>query len=102
MQFVAAPLVLAPSPWRSSRCRCTGAASLSSRLHGWWCAVARRDLPSAYLIRQGAATRVASLFYLVARPTTALRLALFGETYTLAAAAGMGSVCLRAWLVTKQ
>jgi drug/metabolite transporter (DMT)-like permease len=53
------------------------------------------------LIRQGAATRVASLFYLVP-PTTALfAWLLFGETYTWLAAAGMALGMLAVWLVTK-
>lgn len=54
-----------------------------------------------HLIRQGAATRVASLFYLVP-PTTALfAWLLFGETYTWFAAAGMALGMLAVWLVTK-
>lgn len=53
------------------------------------------------LIRQGAATRVASLFYLVP-PTTALfAWLLFGETYTWLAACGMALGMLAVWLVTK-
>lgn len=55
-----------------------------------------------YLIRQGAATRVASLFYLVPPTTALIAWPLFGETYTLPAAAGMGLGMLAVWLVTKQ
>jgi drug/metabolite transporter (DMT)-like permease len=51
-------------------------------------------------IRQGAATRVASLFYLVPPTTALIAWPLFGETYTLAAAAGMGLGMLAVWLVT--
>jgi drug/metabolite transporter (DMT)-like permease len=55
-----------------------------------------------HLIRQGAATSVASLFYLVP-PTTALfAWLLFGETYTWLAAAGMALGMLAVWLVTKR
>lgn len=54
-----------------------------------------------YLIRQGAATRVASLFYLVPPTTALIAWPLFGETYTLAAAAGMGLGMLAVWLVTR-
>lgn len=54
-----------------------------------------------YLIRQGAASRVASLFYLVPPTTAVMAWALFGETYSLAAAAGMGLAMLAVWLVTK-
>jgi drug/metabolite transporter (DMT)-like permease len=54
-----------------------------------------------HLIRQGTATRVASLFYLVP-PTTALfAWMLFGETYSWFAAAGMALGMLAVWLVTK-
>jgi drug/metabolite transporter (DMT)-like permease len=55
-----------------------------------------------YLIRQGAATRVASLFYLVPPTTALIAWPLFGETYTLAAAAGMGLGMLAVWLVIRQ
>jgi drug/metabolite transporter (DMT)-like permease len=55
-----------------------------------------------YLIRHGGATRVASLFYLVPPTTALLAWPLFGETYGLAAAAGMGLAMLAVWLVTKQ
>jgi drug/metabolite transporter (DMT)-like permease len=54
-----------------------------------------------YLIRYGAASRVASLFYLVPPTTALMAWALFGETYSLAAAAGMGLAMLAVWLVTK-
>ena len=54
-----------------------------------------------YLIRQGAATRVASLFYLVPPTTALIAWPLFGETYTLAAAVGMGLGMLAVWLVTR-
>lgn len=53
-----------------------------------------------YLIRQGAASKVASLFYLVPPTTALMAWALFGETYGLAAAAGMGLAMLAVWLVT--
>jgi drug/metabolite transporter (DMT)-like permease len=55
-----------------------------------------------YLIRHGGATRVASLFYLVPPTTALLAWPLFGETYGLAAAGGMGLAMLAVWLVTKQ
>jgi drug/metabolite transporter (DMT)-like permease len=53
-----------------------------------------------YLIRQGAATRVASLFYLVPPTTALMAWPLFGETYSLTAAAGMGLAMLAVWMVT--
>lgn len=55
-----------------------------------------------FLIRQGAASQVASLFYLVPPTTALMAWPLFGETYTLAAAAGMGLGMLAVWLVIRQ
>ena len=55
-----------------------------------------------FLIRQGAASQVASLFYLVPPTTALMSWPLFGETYTLAAAAGMGLGMLAVWLVIRQ
>jgi drug/metabolite transporter (DMT)-like permease len=54
-----------------------------------------------YLIRHGAATRVASLFYLVPPTTALIAWPLFGESYSVPAAAGMGLGMLAVWLVTK-
>ena len=54
-----------------------------------------------YLIRHGAATRVASLFYLVPPTTALIAWPLFGESYSMLAAAGMGLGMLAVWLVTK-
>jgi drug/metabolite transporter (DMT)-like permease len=54
-----------------------------------------------YLIRHGAATRVASLFYLVPPTTALIAWPLFGESYSTLAAAGMGLGMLAVWLVTK-
>jgi len=54
-----------------------------------------------YLIRHGAASRVASLFYLVPPSTALMAWVLFGETYSVAAAFGMGLAMLAVWLVTK-
>jgi drug/metabolite transporter (DMT)-like permease len=54
-----------------------------------------------HLIRHGAATRVASLFYLVPPTTALIAWPLFAESYSLMAAAGMGLGMLAVWLVTK-
>jgi drug/metabolite transporter (DMT)-like permease len=54
-----------------------------------------------YLIRHGAATRVASLFYLVPPTTALMAWPLFAESYSLLAAAGMGLGMLAVWLVTQ-
>lgn len=53
-----------------------------------------------HLIRRGAATRVASLFYLVPPVTALIAWPLFGETYSLVSAAGMALAMLAVWLVT--
>jgi drug/metabolite transporter (DMT)-like permease len=53
------------------------------------------------LIRKGKATQVSSLFYLVPPTTALIAWPLFGETYSLAAAGGMGLAMLAVWLVMK-
>jgi drug/metabolite transporter (DMT)-like permease len=53
------------------------------------------------LIRRGRATQVSSLFYLVPPTTALIAWPLFGETYSLTAAAGMGLAMLAVWLVMK-
>lgn len=53
------------------------------------------------LIKRGRATQVSSLFYLVPPTTALLAWPLFGETYSLAAAAGMALAMLAVWLVMK-
>lgn len=55
-----------------------------------------------YLIRHGATTQVASLFYLVPPTTALIAWPLFGETYSLLSAAGMGLAVLAVWMVTKK
>jgi drug/metabolite transporter (DMT)-like permease len=55
-----------------------------------------------YLIRHGATTQVASLFYLVPPTTALMAWPLFGETYSLLSAAGMGLAMIAVWLVTKK
>ena len=54
-----------------------------------------------WLIRHGAATKVASLMYLVPPCTALVAWPMFGETYTVSSAAGMGLAALAVWLVTK-
>jgi drug/metabolite transporter (DMT)-like permease len=54
-----------------------------------------------WLIRHGAATKVASLMYLVPPCTALVAWPLFGETYTLFAAAGMALAMLAVWLVSR-
>jgi drug/metabolite transporter (DMT)-like permease len=53
------------------------------------------------LIKRGRATEVSSLFYLVPPTTALIAWPLFGETYSAAAAAGMGLAMLAVWLVMK-
>ncbi|MGH8688076.1 MAG: DMT family transporter [Burkholderiales bacterium] len=52
-----------------------------------------------WLIRHGAATRVASLMYLVPPCTALVAWPLFGETYTASAAGGMALAMVAVWLV---
>lgn len=54
-----------------------------------------------WLIRHGAATKVASLMYLVPPCTALVAWPLFGETYTTFSAAGMAIAVLAVWLVTR-
>jgi drug/metabolite transporter (DMT)-like permease len=54
-----------------------------------------------WLIRHGAATKVASLMYLVPPCTALVAWPLFGETYTAFSAAGMAIAMLAVWLVTR-
>lgn len=54
-----------------------------------------------WLIRHGAATKVASLMYLVPPCTALVAWPLFGETYTVFAAGGMALAMLAVWLVSK-
>ncbi len=54
-----------------------------------------------WLIRHGAATKVASLMYLVPPCTALVAWPLFGETYTAFSAAGMVLAMLGVWLVSK-
>jgi len=54
-----------------------------------------------WLIRHGAATKVASLMYLVPPCTALVAWPLFGETYTAFSAAGMALAMLAVWLVSK-
>jgi drug/metabolite transporter (DMT)-like permease len=103
IQYIAAAAVLAPF-----------AFALESRAVTWsgpffiaiaWLAVGL-SLGAVflllYLIRHGAATRVASLFYLVPPTTALMAWPLFGETYSLVSALGMGLAMLAVWLVTSK
>ena len=54
-----------------------------------------------WLIRHGAATKVASLMYLVPPCTALVAWPLFGEIYTAYAAAGMALAMLAVWLVSR-
>jgi drug/metabolite transporter (DMT)-like permease len=102
IQFVAAFLVITPFAFalETREVRWTGELVFALA----WLAIAL-SLGAIFLllhlIRRGAATRVASLFYLVPPTTALMAWPLFGETYGLAAAAGMGLAMLAVWLVTQ-
>jgi drug/metabolite transporter (DMT)-like permease len=55
-----------------------------------------------FLIRQGGATQVASLFYLVPPTTALIAWPLFGETYSALSMVGMALAVVAVWLVTQK
>ena len=101
IQFIAAALVIAPFSFAFETREVRWSAEFAFAL-GWLVLVLSLGaiFLLLYLIRQGAASRVASLFYLVPPTTALIAWPLFGETYTLAAAAGMGLGMLAVWMVT--
>jgi len=101
IQFMAAALILAPFTLLESR-----AVQWSGEFVfalAWLVVVL--SLGAIFLlltlIKRGGATQVSSLFYLVPPTTALVAWPLFGETYSLAAAAGMGLAMLAVWLVMK-
>lgn len=102
IQFMAAALILAPIAiaFENRTVSWTGAFVFAL---GWLVIVLSLGaiFLLLYLIRHGAANRVASLFYLVPPTTALIAWLLFGETYTAAAAGGMALGVLAVWLVTK-
>jgi drug/metabolite transporter (DMT)-like permease len=102
IQFAAAAMVLAPLAFllETREVRWTGEFAFAL---AWLVVVLSLGaiFLLLYLIRHGAATRVASLFYLVPPTTALIAWPLFGESYSVLAAAGMGLGMLAVWLVTK-
>ncbi len=102
IQFGAAFLVLAPYAWFFETRQV--AWSLELVLAITWLVFAL-SLGAVFLlfwlIRHGAATKVASLMYLVPPCTALVAWPLFGETYTAYSAAGMALAMLAVWLVSK-
>jgi drug/metabolite transporter (DMT)-like permease len=102
IQFVAAALVLAPYAWFFESHGVTWSAELVLAIV--WLVFAL-SLGAVFLlfwlIRHGAATKVASLMYLVPPCTALIAWPLFGETYTAFSAAGMALAMLAVWLVSK-
>lgn len=102
IQFIAAALVLAPfAAFETREVRWSGEFLFAL---AWLVIVLSLGaiFLLLYLIRQGRATQVSSLFYLVPPSTALIAWPLFGETYSLAAAAGMGLAMLAVWLVMKK
>jgi drug/metabolite transporter (DMT)-like permease len=101
IQFMAAALILAPFTLLESR-KVEWSGEFVFAL-GWLVVVL--SLGAIFLllnlIRKGKATQVSSLFYLVPPTTALIAWPLFGETYSLAAAGGMGLAMLAVWLVMK-
>jgi drug/metabolite transporter (DMT)-like permease len=102
IQFGAAILVLAPYAWFFETRTVTWSLELIVAMT--WLVFAL-SLGAVFLlfwlIRHGAATKVASLMYLVPPCTALVAWPLFGETYTAFSAAGMALAMLAVWLVSK-
>ena len=101
IQFMAATIVLAPFALAEQ-----GAVRWSGEFIfalGWLVVVL--SIGAIFLlltlIKRGRATQVSSLFYLVPPTTALIAWPLFGETYSLTAAAGMALAMLAVWLVMK-
>jgi drug/metabolite transporter (DMT)-like permease len=101
IQFATAALVLAPYAWWFESRQVVWSPTLVAVLA--WLVVAL-SLGAVFLlfwlIRHGAATKVASLMYLVPPCTALVAWPLFGETYTVYSAAGMAVAMLAVWLVS--
>lgn len=101
IQFLAAAVILAPfALLEGGEVRWTGEFVFAL---GWLVVVLSFGAIFLLLtlIRRGRATQVSSLFYLVPPTTALIAWPLFGETYSLSAAAGMGLAMLAVWLVMK-
>jgi drug/metabolite transporter (DMT)-like permease len=103
VQFMAAAAVLAPFSlfFESGRVEWSGELVLAMAWLVFGLSLGAIFL-LLYLIRQGATTQVASLFYLVPPTTALIAWPLFGETYSLLSAAGMGLAMLAVWMVTQK
>jgi len=101
IQFLAAALILAPfALLEGGEVRWTGEFIFAL---GWLVVVLSFGAIFLLLtlIRRGRATQVSSLFYLVPPTTALIAWPLYGETYSLSAAAGMALAMLAVWLVMK-
>jgi drug/metabolite transporter (DMT)-like permease len=103
IQFIAAAVVMAPFSFAFESGSVTWSGEFLFAL-SW--AVVVLSLSAIFLllflIRHGGAAQVASLFYLVPPTTALMAWPLFGETYSLVSAAGMGLAMLAVWLVTQK
>jgi drug/metabolite transporter (DMT)-like permease len=100
IQFVAALLVLAPYALLFETRAIAWSLTLIGVMAWLVCALSLGAVFLLFwLIRHGAATKVASLMYLVPPCTALIAWPLFGETYTAYSAAGMALAILAVWLV---
>jgi drug/metabolite transporter (DMT)-like permease len=103
IQYIAAAVVLAPFAFALEGRDVTWSGEFLVAI--FWLAIVL-SLGAVFLllhlIRHGAATRVASLFYLVPPTTALMAWPLFGETYSALSALGMGLAMLAVWLVTSK
>jgi drug/metabolite transporter (DMT)-like permease len=102
IQFAAAALVLAPYALLFETRQVTWSLELVAAIT--WLVFAL-SLGAVFLlfwlIRHGAATKVASLMYLVPPCTALVAWPLFSETYTAFSAAGMALAMIAVWMVSK-
>lgn len=102
IQFGAGFLVLAPYAWFCETHAVTWSLELIVAMTWLVFALSLGAIFLLFwLIRHGAATKVASLMYLVPPCTALVAWPLFGETYTAYSAAGMALAVLAVWLVSK-
>jgi drug/metabolite transporter (DMT)-like permease len=103
IQFTAAALVLAPYALLFETREVVWSATLVGVMAWLVCALSLGAVFLLFwLIRHGAATKVASLMYLVPPCTALVAWPMFGETYTAYSAGGMGLAVLAVWLVSRE
>jgi drug/metabolite transporter (DMT)-like permease len=103
VQFIASAIVTLPAAVWLEHFRFDMTLPLALSL-GWLCLVLSIGAVTAMymLIRRGAASEVASLFFLVPPTTALIAWAMFGEKLDPSSLAGMAAVCVSVALVTRK